>query len=120
VAEAFAQSARRLSEIHNLKAWVYQAAFRLAAGEMQMRGHLTSIEDLRDMMPTIEPETDAADILALSQEALSPRQRGVFVLRDLLLFTTRETSKILGVSEVAVRVHLHAAHQRLRASLNSS
>jgi DNA-directed RNA polymerase specialized sigma24 family protein len=34
VAEAFAQAARRIGAIRDLRPWVYRAAFRIAAGSM--------------------------------------------------------------------------------------
>ncbi len=41
-------------------------------------------------------------------------QRRAFVLRDVLGFSSRETATLVGSSEVAVRVNLHAARRRLR------
>jgi RNA polymerase sigma-70 factor (ECF subfamily) len=46
--------------------------------------------------------------------ALSPREREVFVLRDLEELDIRETSRVLGCSSLAVRVHLSSARRKLR------
>jgi len=46
-------------------------------------------------------------------EALSPREREVVVLRDLEELDIRETSRVLGCSAVAVRVHLSKARRKL-------
>jgi DNA-directed RNA polymerase specialized sigma24 family protein len=45
---------------------------------------------------------------------LSHAQRCAFVLRDVLGFSTAETATLTGSSQVATRVHLHAARRRLR------
>jgi DNA-directed RNA polymerase specialized sigma24 family protein len=50
---------------------------------------------------------------------LSPMQRGAFVLREVFGYDSSETASLLGSSEVAVRVHLHAARRRLRTFLDA-
>jgi RNA polymerase sigma-70 factor (ECF subfamily) len=57
-----------------------------------------------------------ADILR-SLAALSPREREVFVLRDLEELDIRETSRVLGCSNLSVRVHLSAARRKLREAI---
>jgi RNA polymerase sigma-70 factor (ECF subfamily) len=57
-----------------------------------------------------------ADIMR-SLAALSPREREVFVLRDLEELDVRETSRVLGCSSLAVRVHLSAARRKLREAI---
>jgi RNA polymerase sigma-70 factor (ECF subfamily) len=52
-----------------------------------------------------------------SLTALSPREREVFVLRDLDELDVRETSRVLGCSSQAVRVHLSSARRKLRESI---
>jgi len=52
-----------------------------------------------------------------SLAALSPREREVFVLRDLEELDIRETSRVLGCSGLSVRVHLSAARRKLRGVL---
>jgi len=48
---------------------------------------------------------------------LSPREKEVFLLRDLEERTILETAGILGCSPVSVRVHLSAARKKLRDRL---
>ncbi len=57
-----------------------------------------------------------ADILR-SLAALSPREREVLVLRDLEELDIRETSRVLGCSNLSVRVHLSAARRKLREAI---
>jgi RNA polymerase sigma-70 factor (ECF subfamily) len=60
-------------------------------------------------------ETRAGILRAL--DALSPREREVFVLRDLEELDIRETSRVLGCSGLAVRVHLSSARRKLREAI---
>ena len=52
-----------------------------------------------------------------SLSALSPREREVFVLRDLEEFDIRETSRVLGCSMLSVRVSLSSARRKLREAI---
>ncbi len=46
---------------------------------------------------------------------LSPREREVFLLREIEELNVRETAQALGSSSVSVRVHLNAARRKIRA-----
>jgi RNA polymerase sigma-70 factor (ECF subfamily) len=115
VAEAFAQAGRRMHEIRDLRAWICRAAFRIAAGELQRRRAANDGFDslLPAPISAEEPVRDLIDLL----RTLSPNQRGALILRDLYGYPSKEAGRILGVSEVAIRVHLHAARRRLRGLL---
>lgn len=52
-----------------------------------------------------------------SLAALGPREREVFVLRDLEELDIRETSRVLGCSEISVRVNLSSARRKLREAI---
>jgi RNA polymerase sigma-70 factor (ECF subfamily) len=52
-----------------------------------------------------------------SLDALSPREREVFVLRDLEELDIRETSRVLGCSAISVRVNLSSARRKLREAI---
>ncbi len=49
----------------------------------------------------------------LALEALTPMQRAVLLLRDVLDYSTEETAAALHLSEANVKVHLHRARRRL-------
>lgn len=46
---------------------------------------------------------------------LSPPQRAVFILRDVLDYSAKETARLLAISEGAVKAALHRARQALAA-----
>ncbi|HZD80632.1 MAG TPA: RNA polymerase sigma factor [Actinomycetota bacterium] len=108
VAEAFAQAGRGLDRIRDLRPWLFRAAFKIAAGELKQR----PAPSLRPPAP--QDGQGMMELLDLAR-SLTSAQRRAFALRDVLGFSSREAAKLMGTSEVAVRVHLHAAHRRLRA-----
>jgi RNA polymerase sigma-70 factor (ECF subfamily) len=50
-------------------------------------------------------------------DALGPREREVFVLRDLQELDIRETARALGCSSVSVRVNLSSARRKIREAI---
>lgn len=52
--------------------------------------------------------------LKMCLEKLPPKEKMVFLLRDVEGFSTKETTEILGGSLVSTRVHLSHARQKLR------
>jgi RNA polymerase sigma factor (sigma-70 family) len=113
VAEAFAQAARAISGIRDLRPWLYRAAFRIAAGTMgatRRRGD----QALDHVDVPVVQGTEDIELNELTRQ-LTPTQRKAFVLREVLGFSSSETAGLLGTSQVAVRVHVHAARTRLRA-----
>jgi RNA polymerase sigma-70 factor (ECF subfamily) len=113
VAEAFAQAGRGLDRIRNLRPWMFRAAFKIAAGELKRRSGTS---------PEVSPqcgEQGVAELLDLARR-LTSSQRRAFVLRDVLGFSGRDAARLMGTSEVAVRVHLHAARKRMRDALREA
>jgi RNA polymerase sigma-70 factor (ECF subfamily) len=47
-------------------------------------------------------------------EVLTPRERDVFLLRDIEDLTIQESAKALGCSAISVRVHLSSARKKIR------
>jgi RNA polymerase sigma-70 factor (ECF subfamily) len=110
--EAFAQAARRGDELRAPDRWIWTAAFRIAAGELQRRGRVPPA-----VLPTADADpTDAlALVAALSQ--LPPKQRAALVLHYYGGYTAREIAGIVGSTGATVRVHLSAGRRRLRTLL---
>lgn len=115
VAEAFTQAGSRLSQIRSLRPWVYRAAFRIAAGELKRRA-AQLVLDQQDRVGMVDQERDRQELTEMLKR-LSPNQRAAFLLREVLGYSSPESARMLGVSEVAIRVHVHAARRRLREQL---
>ena len=112
VAEAFAQVLRRGDEVRDPERWVWRAAFRIAAGELKER---RKNEVLR-VAGSYEMDEPARD-LVVALGALSERQRVSVVLHDAAGYPSKEVARIIGSTEVAVRVHLMRGRRRLRELL---
>jgi RNA polymerase sigma-70 factor (ECF subfamily) len=112
LAEAFAQLISRGAEVRSPDAWVWTAAFRIAAGEMGRRrtSELTGTESPYELP---EPVDHLVRALALIPRA----QRLAVVLHDYADRPTDEVASILGVTRATVHVHLSRGRKRLRRLL---
>lgn len=120
VAEAFAQAGVDMSRIRDLRPWLYSVAFRLARKELKRRRHAPlneAVSTPNDAAASRSANTEAVLDLMRELRRLSPTERGVLVLRDAYGYSTAETARMLRISDIAVRVHLHAARRRLRDRL---
>lgn len=112
VAEAFAQVLRRGDEVRDPERWVWRAAFRIAAGELEERRR----SEVLGTAGSYEMEEPARD-LVVALGALSERQRAAVVLHDGAGYPSKEVARIIGSTDVAVRVHLMRGRRRLRELL---
>jgi RNA polymerase sigma-70 factor (ECF subfamily) len=122
VAEAFAQAGADMGQIRDLRPWLYTVAFRIARKELKHRRHSRLNVGIA-VSSTASPDTAGTEeILDLIRglRHLSPTQRAVCVLRDVYGYSAAETGRMLRISEVAARVHLHGAHRRLRYHLREA
>ena len=112
VAEAFAQCIRRGDQVRTPKAWVWKAAFRIAAGDLKERGMWTSLNDApvaRDPEPT--------DALPAALSRLSAAQRAAVILHHYVGYDTRAVADIMGCAPSTARVHLTRGRRALRRLL---
>jgi RNA polymerase sigma-70 factor (ECF subfamily) len=109
VAEAFAQVLRRGDAVEDPARWVWRAAFRIAAGELQRRGRAGPASP----DPSYELEDPARDLVAALAQ-LSPKQRGAVVLHHAADYPLKDVAAILGTTQAAVKVHLARGRARLR------
>jgi RNA polymerase sigma-70 factor, ECF subfamily len=114
VAEAFAQALRRGRALRDPAAWVWRAAFRIAAGELKERGQMTTFA-VEPVIGMPEPFVDLWRALA----RLPLKQRASVVLADYAGWPHREIAKALDSSVSAVGVHVHRARRRLRDLLEN-
>ena len=112
VAEAFAQVLRRGDEVRDPERWVWRAAFRIAAGELKEQRK----REVLGVAGSYEMEEPARD-LVIALGILSGRQRAAVILHDAAGYSAREVARIVGSTEVAVRVHLMRGRRRLRELL---
>ena len=111
----------------DFKSWLYQILVRAARNYRQKQ---SKYEDLAMSAPAKEmavatgqdPERrhDGAEIrsrLSDCLNTLTPREKEVFLLRDIEDMNIRESARILGCSAVSVRVHLSAARRKIRARI---
>jgi DNA-directed RNA polymerase specialized sigma24 family protein len=115
VAEAFAQALRRGRALRDPVAWVWRAAFRIAAGELKERTRM-EVFDEGAVTSLPDPFVDLWRALA----RLPLKQRASVVLADYAGWSHREIAKALGSSVSAVGVHVHRARKRLRDLLEES
>jgi len=112
LAEAFAQVIHGRSRVRDPRAWVWRAAFRIAAGELKERRRQTAmLQESTYEMP--EPVVDLVRALG----RLSPKQRASLVLFHYAGYSTTEVARIVGSTSGAVTVHLSVGRQRLRKFL---
>lgn len=122
VAEAFAQLLRRGSDVRDPKAWVWRAAFRLAAGDLKARresARRTTADDALALLagPADRLPSDAVDLLA-ALDHLSDQQRRCVALVDVAGHTAASAAEVLGTSAATVRVQLMRARRQLRSLLD--
>ena len=110
--EALAQALRRGEGIRDPLAWIWSAAFRIAAGELEERG--------KQAPPLSEPMYElpepAAEVTAALRQ-LPAQQRAAVVLHYYADRPIREVADVLGTSTSTVAVHLHRGRKRLRELL---
>lgn len=116
VSEAFAQAIATASAINDVGAWVWTAAFKIAAGELRRRAD-------RGKSPSIEipiPESmDRSSLIDLMRalEHISDMQRRALILRHYMGYTNVEIARILGSTPSSIGVQLFRSTRKLRGLL---
>jgi len=112
VSEAFAQLLRRGAAVRDPRAWVWTAAFRISARELQQRR--ATVPDPPDR-PYDPAMADQRVLSAVTR--LSGRQRASVLLHYYADLPVKDIANILGSTPAAVSVHLFRARKNLRALL---
>src|SRR5262245_5043680 len=92
VAEAFAQVLRRGNEVRDIRRWVWRAAFRIAAGELQAARRTTP-----DMTECPVEDPRLVELLA-DLAILTDQQRQCALLHYVGNYKPREIAEVLGTS----------------------
>lgn len=115
VSEAFAQAMATHHEIREPQAWIWTAAFRIAAGELA--GRADHVEPADVPMPE---GVDAASLLdlvrALAQ--VSEMQRRALILHYYMGYSNVEIARILGSTPSSIGVQLFRSARKLRGLLS--
>jgi RNA polymerase sigma-70 factor (ECF subfamily) len=118
------RSLRRFDVSRSFRNWLFQIAANEARDRYRKRSReQAAFKDVADRAPAAaDPEAghDRRELRAgimRSLAALGPREREVFVLRDIEELDIRETSRVLGCSAISVRVNLSSARRKLRDAI---
>lgn len=124
------RSLARFDASRSFRNWLFQIAANEARDRYRRKSReLAAFSEVVDRAPSAmtgpaasgpEAGHDRQELRAgimRSLAALSPREREVFVLRDLEELDIRETSRALGCSAISVRVNLSSARRKLRDAI---
>ncbi|MDH3295825.1 MAG: RNA polymerase sigma factor [Acidimicrobiia bacterium] len=118
-AETYAQALARGDALTNPEGWIWQTAFRVAAGMLSDRSQWLAItpggadRSAGSRHHSVQFDQPLAEFLD-QLGSLSDQQRTIVVLRYAGGYTPADIAEILGTSANVVRVQLHRAHAHLR------
>jgi len=120
------RSLGRFDVSRSFRNWLFQIAANEARDRLRKRAReRTAFEAAaHDGPAAADPEAGRerqelrSEIMRLL-EGLSPREREVFVLRDLEELDIRETAVALGCSSIVVRVSLSSARRKMREAIRA-
>jgi RNA polymerase sigma-70 factor (ECF subfamily) len=107
VAEAFARTLERATQVRSFEPYLYRIAFRLAAAELRRD---PTVADVPDSGEHVDPELSE---LFTAMRSLSPGQRAAVFLRYQGDLPVAEVARLMGTSSAVVRVHLMRGRRRL-------
>ncbi len=114
VADAYAQALRRGPAIRDPAAWIWRAAFRIAAGALKAR-RSDPDQQSSDRTSHLDRYEDSDLLAALRQ--LPDAQRAAIILFYYADLPVREVAARLGSNGLAVRANLSRGRRRLHALL---
>jgi RNA polymerase sigma-70 factor (ECF subfamily) len=126
--EAFLRAFRSLARFdvsRSFRNWLFQIAANEARDRMRKaKRERAAFEEAAHERPAAEAGPEAArerdeirSRILCSLDCLGPREREVFVLRDLEELDIRETARVLGCSNISVRVNLSSARRKMREAI---
>jgi RNA polymerase sigma-70 factor (ECF subfamily) len=117
---------RRYDASRSFRNWLFQIAANHARDRLRRKRREADMADraVHELAPGADPESGrrAREIRSDLEKCLSvlgPREREVFVLRDLEELDIRETARALGCSSVSVRVNLSSARRKIRDAIRT-
>jgi RNA polymerase sigma-70 factor (ECF subfamily) len=116
-AEAFAQAVRRGEAVRDPAAWVWRAAFRIAAGQLAGRRRSGTGGPPDAGVAAGDALPDDVVVLLDALARLPEADRRVVVLSLVGGLPATEVGRVVGASAGAVRVRLHRARRALMVTL---
>jgi RNA polymerase sigma-70 factor (ECF subfamily) len=107
--------------------WVYRIVVNLSIDRLKSKNKMADYQSLatennkdwinqQDEMKKLE-EKDLAEHIKMLSDHLSPKQRLVFILRDLQDLSIEEVCQIMQLSEGSVKTNLYHARNAIRLNL---
>jgi RNA polymerase sigma-70 factor (ECF subfamily) len=107
--------------------WVYRIVVNLSIDRLKSKNRMADYQSLatennkdwinqQDEMKKLE-EKDLAEHIKMLSDHLSPKQRLVFILRDLQDLSIEEVCQIMQLSEGSVKTNLYHARNAIRLNL---
>jgi RNA polymerase sigma-70 factor (ECF subfamily) len=118
---------RRCDLERGFRNWLYQILVNAARDHRRKRG-LEAYWRSDDALPETSPAPEAGPAeIHESRElraqllgclgSVSPKEREVFLLRDVEQMSIEEAARALGMSQLSVRVHLSRARQKIKVTM---
>lgn len=109
----------------SFKNWMYKIVVNASNDFLRKKRRHKDIFAVKKVMAenlSVNPEDqflnkEVKEKIALCLEGLSPKEKAVFLLRDVEGLSVREAAGVLGTSSMSVRTHLSRARQKLRGRL---
>jgi RNA polymerase sigma-70 factor, ECF subfamily len=114
----------RYDTSRSFRNWLFQIAANEARDRLRRKRRETGLVEAagRDLAPSADPEAGRRSREFLSDlekclSVLGPRERKVFILRDIEDLDIKETARALGCSSISVRVNLSSARRKVRDAI---
>ncbi len=125
--EALLRAFRHLASYDTTRSfrnWLFQIAANEARDRLRRKRREAGLVEAagREIRPGADPEAGRRSREFLSDlerclSVLGPREREVFVLRDIEELDIKETARALGCSSISVRVNLSSARRKVREAI---
>jgi len=114
----------RYDPSRSFRNWLFQIAANEARDRLRKKRRETGLFEAagRDLPASADPEARRRSREFLSDlekclSGLGPREREVFILRDIEDLDIKETARALGCSSISVRVNLSSARRKVRDAI---
>jgi RNA polymerase sigma-70 factor (ECF subfamily) len=119
------KSLKRFRREASFKTWLYQIAINAGRSHLRRKGHQKAeLDEATGTGPAMAlsavMEEERKSLLRKGLAVLPLRQKAAIILRAYEGLSCRETAKIMGCSEGAVKAHYHQAVKRLREAMAES